>query len=202
MLATAPAPPARVVPGAWNASILVGTHHKTGTVVLAKVFRVAARIIGVPRHKGNRSACAALFAARAPGVCIEEHVSAASLRAWLTPRTPFIHAVRDPLEMCVSAYQYHLHATEPWVLAPLRDLGGKSLQQHYRALPAAEGVRFECRRARRRRPPPCYPALPSRRRRRAQANGVGGARGGADVQRDAVAAERADAALRRDSARL
>ena len=50
MLATAPAPPARVVPGAWNASILVGTHHKTGTVVLAKVFRVAARIIGVPRH--------------------------------------------------------------------------------------------------------------------------------------------------------
>ena len=91
MLATAPAPPARVVPGAWNASILVGTHHKTGTVVLAKVFRVAARIIGVPRHKGNRSACAALFAVRAPGVCIEEHVSAASLRAWLTPRTPFIH---------------------------------------------------------------------------------------------------------------
>ena len=84
----------------------------------------------------------------------------------------------------------------------LRDLGGKSLQQHYRALPAAEGVRFECRRARRRRPPPRYPAPPSRRRRRAQANGVGGARGGADVQRDAVAAKRAYAAFRGDSARL
>ena len=78
MLATAPAPPARVVPGAWNASILVGTHHKTGTVVLAKVF-VATRIIGVPRQR-RRSACAALLP-RARGACIEEHVSAASLRA-------------------------------------------------------------------------------------------------------------------------
>ena len=136
-----------MVPGAWNASILVGTHHKTGTVVLAKVFRVAARIIGVPRIQGQPLGVCGALRPRAPGVCIEEHVSAASLRAWLTPRTPFIHAVRDPLEMCVSAYQYHLHATEPWVLAPLRDLGGKSLQQHYRALPAAEGVRFECRRA-------------------------------------------------------
>ena len=40
------------VTGAWNASILVGTHHKTGTVLLAKVFRLAAKLMGVPRSKG------------------------------------------------------------------------------------------------------------------------------------------------------
>ena len=39
--------------------ILVGTHHKTGTLLLAKVFRVASRLMGVPRYKANanRTAC-------------------------------------------------------------------------------------------------------------------------------------------------
>ena len=33
-----------------------------------------------------------------------------------------VHAVREPLEMCVSAYQYHLLGAEPWLTQPLRDL--------------------------------------------------------------------------------
>ena len=34
----------------------------------------------------------------------------------------FIHAVRDPLEMIVSAYLYHLRGAEGWVHVPLYDL--------------------------------------------------------------------------------
>tara|TARA_B110001452_G_scaffold70412_1_gene56884 strand:- start:2163 stop:3119 length:957 start_codon:yes stop_codon:yes gene_type:complete len=134
------------MPGAWNATILVGTHHKTGTVLLAKVFRVAAHLMDIPRHKNNYTACASIFATRAPGVCIDEHVSANSLRAWLHPKQPFIHAVRQPLEMCVSAYLYHLQGQEPWLLKPLPDLSGLTLQQHYLKLNPMDGVRFECRR--------------------------------------------------------
>ena len=50
------------VVGAWNSSILVGTHHKTGTVLLAKVFRLAAKLMGVPRSKANKTSTGAACA--------------------------------------------------------------------------------------------------------------------------------------------
>lgn len=156
------------VGGAWNGTIVVGTHHKTGTVLLAKVFRQAAKQMGVPRAKSNRTLsalCGEMLTHNAPGVCIIEHVSAKDVheRLWqpkqqhspptlrskneyspLPPPTPFLHAVRDPVEMCVSAYQYHLQGAEPWLVQPMRDLNGTTLQQHYQRLPPGEGVRFEC----------------------------------------------------------
>lgn len=137
--------------GRWNATIVVGTHHKTGTVLLAKIFRHATKLMGVPRTKmSNRtlsSACGDLIDGGLPGVCIIEHVSGRDVRHWLQ-RTPlsFVHAVRDPVEMCVSAYQYHLLGAEPWLTQPLKDLNGSTLQQYYRTLTPAEGVRFECKR--------------------------------------------------------
>ena len=140
----------RPVRSSWNSSILVGTHHKTGTVLLAKVFRLAAKTMGVPRSKANKTstgaACAELFAARSPGVCIEEHTSDRTLRRWLAPGAPFIHMVRDPVAMCVSAYQYHLLATEPWLQQPYKDLQGHTLQHYYHNTSRADGVRFECKR--------------------------------------------------------
>ena len=132
------------MPGAWNSTILVGTHHKSGTVLLAKVFRIAAKVFEVPRHKNNYTACARLFETHARGICIDEHVNANSMREWLRPQQPFIHAVRHPLEMCVSAYIYHKQGAEPWLLKPLQDLGGVSLVQHYKTVDPTEGVRFEC----------------------------------------------------------
>ena len=134
------------MPGAWNSTILLGTHHKSGTVLLAKVFRIAAKVFDVPRHKNNYTACARLFERHARGVCIDEHVNANSMREWLRPQQPFIHAVRHPLEMCVSAYIYHKQGAEPWLLKPLQDFGGVSLMQHYKTVDPTEGVRFECRR--------------------------------------------------------
>ena len=134
------------MPGAWNSTILVGTHHKSGTVLLAKVFRIAAKVFEVPRHKNNYTACARLFETHARGICIDEHVNANSMWEWLRPQQPFIHAVRHPLEMCVSAYIYHKQGAEPWLLKPLQDLGGVSLVQHYKTVDPTEGVRFECRR--------------------------------------------------------
>ena len=62
------------------------------------------------------------------------------------PPPRFVHAVRDPLEMCVSAYQYHLLGAEPWLVQPMRDLNGSTMQQYYKSLGPEEGVRFECKR--------------------------------------------------------
>lgn len=180
-----PSPPPLV--GAWTHTILVGTHHKTGTVLLSKMFRVAAKMIGVPRVRSNHSstlssACTDLLERQAPGICIIEHVSARDIMRWLPAHSvadatnigsingearnshhhlshdagslsasspsamPFIHAVRDPLEMCVSAYQYHLLGAEPWLVQPMRDLNGSTLQQYYKTIGPAEGARFECKR--------------------------------------------------------
>ena len=135
----------------WISPILIGTHHKTGTVLLSKIFRIAAKFMGVPRFKEanptNRSLCSPHFKAQDPMVCIVEHVSARDVREFTKrPTVPFIHAVREPLEMCISAYQYHLHGTEPWLRAPLRDLNGSSLQEYYAALSPDSAVRFECKR--------------------------------------------------------
>jgi len=105
-------------PSVWNGTILVGTHHKSGTVLFAQVFREAARLEGVPRYKSHlqsdpRGPCAPLAAdPHGVGVCIEQHVSMARLRSFSRPGVRFVHVVRDPLEMCVSSYQYNLHSTE------------------------------------------------------------------------------------------
>ena len=117
--------------GAWNTRIVVGTHHKTGAVLLAKVFRQAAKIMGVGRTKSNRTLsalCTEQLAHASPGVCIIEHITAKDVQSWpvrlssggaSTSWPPFVHAVRDPLEMCVSAYQYHLLGAEPWLPHPI-----------------------------------------------------------------------------------
>ena len=135
----------------WSTTVLVGTHHKTGTVLLSKLFRLASKFIGVPRVREaqvtNRTQCATYFKTKAPAVCIVEHVSERDVHAWaFKPTVPFVHAVREPLEMCVSAYQYHLLGAEPWLTQPLRDLNGVSLQQYYKSLPPAQAVTFECKR--------------------------------------------------------
>lgn len=134
----------------WRFSILVGTHHKSGTVLFAQVFREAAKTEGVPRYKSvvNGSACSKLFTEhQTVGVCIDEHVSMATLRAYVHPGVRLVHAVRDPLEMCVSSYQYNLHSTEPWLHIPRSYLGNRTLQRYFQSLPREDGVRMECRRS-------------------------------------------------------
>ena len=177
------------VGGHWATTILIGTHHKTGTVLLAHVFRMAAKFMGVPRIKNNRTipgvVCNGLLALGSPGVCIIEHITLRDIlqhhvmsRAHVGERlavhnddiragsrndhgadrrnslpaphphpTPLVHAVRDPLEMCVSAYQYHTLGAEAWLRQPMRDLNGSTMQQLYTEhLSPTEGVVFECKR--------------------------------------------------------
>ena len=135
----------------WLAPVLIGTHHKTGTVLLSKVFRSACKYMGVPRVREaqttNRTQCGPYFKSQLPTVCIVEHINAHDVRAWAQSRlVPFIHTVREPLEMCISSYQYLLTGAEPWMTQPLRDLNGSTLQQHYTAIGPVLSVPFECTR--------------------------------------------------------
>ena len=102
--------------------VLAGSHHKTGTVLLERVMQLYAAEARIPFEKPTFEKCASLQR-REVGVCFDEHVTGAKLKFWWTPvvsaaaafRAPLIHIVREPSEVCVSSYQYHLTSTEEWL---------------------------------------------------------------------------------------
>jgi hypothetical protein len=57
------------------------------------------------------------------------------------------HLIRDPRDMIVSGYHYHLRTTEEWALQPSERWGGLSYQEHLRSLPFAEGMLAEIERS-------------------------------------------------------
>jgi len=71
--------------------VVIGSHHKTGTVLANKIFKVLC-----PDGSSHRST----------KVKPHDYISG----------TPFVHFIRDPLEVVVSAYQYHLVTTESWAI--------------------------------------------------------------------------------------
>ncbi|KAL9188864.1 hypothetical protein ACHAXT_011354 [Thalassiosira profunda] len=72
--------------------LLVGTHHKSGTVLAKRLFRVLCPNL----PEGRRL----------------NHVKPRDY----APGMPFVHFIRDPLEIVVSAYQYHQTTTEVWAV--------------------------------------------------------------------------------------
>ena len=98
---------------------------------------------------------------------MDEHLNLNRLRRfWMPPasaaatlRAPLVHVVREPLEACVSAYQYHLHASEDWLRVPRKEeevlrshplaatLAGLPWQEVLRRTSARDGIELECRRS-------------------------------------------------------
>jgi hypothetical protein len=96
------------------------------------------------------------------GVCVDEHLALPKLRRyWDDPQgaptallAPLVHIVREPLETCISAYQYHLVSTEAWLRTPRpEDLvrrgptAGLPWQAVLRQADTRTGLRLECRRS-------------------------------------------------------
>jgi hypothetical protein len=53
------------------------------------------------------------------------------------------HMIRDPRDVIVSGYFYHLWCTEAWCTTAQARFGGKSYQQILQELPQDEGILFE-----------------------------------------------------------
>ena len=56
------------------------------------------------------------------------------------------HMVRDPRDIVVSGYHYHLWTKERWVHIPMEEYGGKTYQEYLNELDQAEGIATEIRR--------------------------------------------------------
>lgn len=57
------------------------------------------------------------------------------------------HMIRDPRDVVVSGYHYHLWTTEAWALEPSPEHGGLSYQEHLRSVDTEEGMNAEIRHA-------------------------------------------------------
>lgn len=116
-------------------------YHKAGTVWFQRVLRRFAEEAATPfivlRRERN-----ALHGAP-PGLYFDGH-SAVSV-----PDTPDLrgsHMVRDPRDIVVSGYHYHLRASEAWLHRPQDRYGGISYQALLRRLDREQGLVEEVRR--------------------------------------------------------
>ena len=111
-------------------------HHKVGTVWFRNVLSAVAREYGLSfatvRADGRPLAEVVLYLHR--GVFRRNR-----------PSVPFrgSHLVRDPRDVVVSAYFYHLWSGEKWLHAPRQRFGGKSYQEYLRSVTREEGLATE-----------------------------------------------------------
>ncbi len=115
--------------------IFVGTHHKAMTTYFKAVLRFLAFGLGARFED------------------ISKQVPKPETRVFLSPhsRTPWaeigayrgIHIMRDPRDMIVSSYHYHLWTNELWAHVP--DETGKTYQEKLRAAGKTEGLFMEIR---------------------------------------------------------
>lgn len=95
-------------------------HHRVGTNWFLRIFEAIGQRYGLPFH--HNAWVDALAPAGPPAALLlddHSHVDRATLPANLRGS----HLVRDPRDMVVSGYHYHLWCDEPWATTPLRELG-------------------------------------------------------------------------------
>jgi hypothetical protein len=114
-------------------------HHKVGTVWFRHVLTAVARHYGLRRHAGPQSGLGP-----EDGIFLEDHsrIDPSALR-------PFrgSHMIRDPRDVVVSAYFYHLRTTEPWAQEPQEEYGGLGYRAYLQQFGRHEGLLAEIRRS-------------------------------------------------------
>ena len=114
-----------------TALIVVCTHHKTGTVWMADVFRAIKRRYKLKLHSGKQSELPA-----DADIFLQDHsrVDLNALRARGRP-VRGLHVIRDPRDVVISGCFYHLKTTEKWANTPKDEFGGRNYRETISALP-------------------------------------------------------------------
>lgn len=103
--------------------VLVGTHHKTGTVWFTSICRALSGQLGLdlvyadgvhPNPDGRWD------------VFVSGHSRFAGLDS---PNLRGVHVIRDPRDVIVSATHYHQTSDESWLHEPRSDFGGMTYQE-------------------------------------------------------------------------
>jgi hypothetical protein len=114
------------------------SHHKAGTVWFLRVLMAVARAYGL------RSRMGAPEPARGPFDLVYFANADEFNRDLLGPRRiRGSHVVRDPRDLVVSGYEYHLVTKEAWAQVPRPFYGGLGYQAYLRSLNDYDGLMAE-----------------------------------------------------------
>jgi hypothetical protein len=118
--------------------IVVCTHHKTGTVWMANIFRAIKKQFKRKLYSGRQSELppdADIF--------LQDH-SRVDLDALRLRGRPVrcVHVIRDPRDVVISGCFYHVKTTEKWANTPRAEFGGKNYREAISALPRSREARL------------------------------------------------------------
>ncbi|KPP91290.1 MAG: Sulfotransferase domain [Rhodobacteraceae bacterium HLUCCA08] len=117
--------------------LCIGTHHKTGTIWMRKVFRAIQRDQDIPFMQCYRDKKLAEAAPSGPQIIVN-WASSFPKKLMAMDHARFIHIIRDPRDVLLSGMRYHRVAPlgNEKFLRETRDAwGGKNYQDHLNALP-------------------------------------------------------------------
>lgn len=104
--------------------VIVGTHHKTGTVYALNVFRELSLAADWRLWEMEYEPQPAQW-----DIAFHSHVRPHLLLPILNHDIPIVHFIRHPKSLILSAARYHLDAEEEWLDSPEPWLGGQSYRQ-------------------------------------------------------------------------
>jgi hypothetical protein len=117
--------------------LCIGTHHKCGTVWMRRVWHAVARAQGLPLIQVNRAKRLADVPESGPAIVVNWS-STFPADLFDDPQARFLHLIRDPRDVLVSAMRYHLAGPagrERFLHRPRPAWGGRSYRDRLRALP-------------------------------------------------------------------
>lgn len=117
--------------------LCIGTHHKTGTIWMRKVWRAIEDDQGIPFMQCYRAKKIALAAKTGPQIIVNWS-STFPQELMDLDHARFLHIIRDPRDVLLSGMRYHRIAplgNEKFLREKRDDWGGKNYQDHLNALP-------------------------------------------------------------------
>lgn len=117
--------------------ICIGTHHKTGTIWMRKVFRLIANEQDIPFMQCYRAKRLADAAETGPQIIVNWSSSFPKPLMDMD-HARFLHVIRDPRDVLLSGMRYHRIAplgNEKFLREERDEWGGKNYQDHLNAMP-------------------------------------------------------------------